>query len=136
MTDDVFEQLAAVREGDEVRITLESDSATVRGAEFASPIVARVTSIDEETLDSRRKGVDVDGIVSLRTLHLEPIPDDAHDGYAIETRSPVVGDDSVSPLRARRRDADADADGPGNVDDLGDADERSNIGGVARVDVI
>lgn len=104
-TADVFERVAEASEGDEVRLTLTGDGATVRGVEFDSPIVARVAAVREETIDARQKDVDIDGIVDRRILHLVPLADDeAHGAYVLETRIPVVGADAVEPLRAQPRD--------------------------------
>ncbi|MFB6252224.1 MAG: hypothetical protein ABEI27_11185 [Halobellus sp.] len=104
MTADLIGTLAAASEGDEVRITLVTDGTTVRGVTFESPIVTRVAAVSEETVDAREKDVDIEGIVDRRTLRLVPLDDDAHTAYVLETRSPVVGTDSIEPLRAQPRD--------------------------------
>jgi len=113
MTAEVFERLESAAEGDEVAITLGVDSVSVGGVELESPIVTRVAAISEETVDAREKDVDIDGIVDRRIIHLAPVSgDDRHEAYVVETRSPVVGDDEVYPLRARAR------SGCGPADDL------------------
>jgi hypothetical protein len=104
MTADPFEQIAAATEGDEVQVTLGADSVTVDGVELESPIVTRVAAVSEETVDARQKDVDIDGIVDRRIVQLAPLSDDdRHDAYVLETRSPVVGEETVLPLRARPR---------------------------------
>ncbi|MFA1610441.1 hypothetical protein [Halobellus rubicundus] len=101
----VFDRVAEATEGDEVRLTLATEDATVGGVDFASPVVTRVAAVREETVDARQKDVDIDGIVDRRILHLVPLgDDDAHSAYVLETRSPVVGADAVEPLRAQPRD--------------------------------
>jgi len=113
MTAEVFERLESAAEGNEVAITLGVDSASVGGVELESPIVTRVAAISEETVDAREKDVNIDGIVDRRIIHLAPVSgDDRHEAYVVETRSPVVGDDEVYPLRARAR------SGCGPADDL------------------
>ncbi|MFB6090728.1 MAG: hypothetical protein ABEJ97_06675 [Halobellus sp.] len=102
---DVFEQVAEATEGDEVRLALSDESVTVGGVEFAPPIVTRVAAVREETIDARQKDVEIDGIVDRRIVHLAPLAgDEVHGGYVLETRSPVVGEDTVEPLRAQPRD--------------------------------
>ncbi|WP_049987649.1 hypothetical protein [Halobellus rufus] len=104
MTAELFERIERASEGNEIEVALGTDSVTVGGVELESPIVTRVAAISEETVDARQKDVDLDGIVDRRILHLAPVPgDDRHEAYVVETRSPVVGDDTVCPLRARRR---------------------------------
>ena len=113
MTADLIERIESATEGDEVRVTLAAGSATVGGVELDSPIVTRVAAVSEETVDARQKDVDIDGIVDRRIIHLAPVSgDDRHEAYVVETRSPVVGDDEVYPLRARAR------SGCGPADDL------------------
>jgi hypothetical protein len=105
MAADLIGTLATASEGDEVRITLATDGATVRGVTFESPIVTRVAAVSEETVDARQKDVEIEGIVDRRILRLVPLgDDDAHAAYVLETRSPVVGSDSIEPLRAQPRD--------------------------------
>ncbi|QCC48327.1 hypothetical protein [Halobellus limi] len=123
MTTAPFEQIAAATEGDEVRVTLAADSATVGGVELDSPIVTRVAAISEETVDARQKDVDIDGIVDRRILRLAPVSgDDRHEAYVLETRSPVVGEETVCPLRARPRSGCGPADDVGTLPDVGEVE--------------
>jgi hypothetical protein len=125
MTTAPFEQIAAATEGDEVRVTLAADSATVGGVELDSPIVTRVAAISEETVDARQKDVDIDGIVDRRILRLAPVSgDDRHEAYVLETRSPVVGEETVCPLRARPRSGCGPA---GDVETLPDVGEVETV---------
>jgi antitoxin (DNA-binding transcriptional repressor) of toxin-antitoxin stability system len=120
MTTGLFQQIEAVSEGDEVRITLATEDPDVRGFDFDQPIVTRVTAVDEETVDARQKNVDVEGIVDRRVLQLAPLPaDDRHEVYVIETRSPVVGDETVTPLRARRRQGSSPSNGQDTFTEVG-----------------
>ncbi|WP_336021989.1 hypothetical protein [Halobellus salinisoli] len=121
MTADLFERIASATEGDEVTITLADDSVTVGGVEFESPIGTRVAAVSEQTVDARQKDVDIDGIVDRRILHLAPVAgDDRHEAYVVETRSPVVGDETVCPLRARPRSGCGPADDLGSLPVVGD----------------
>ncbi|WP_144901875.1 hypothetical protein [Halobellus captivus] len=123
MTADLFERIAGATEGDEVRLTLATDSASVRGVELDSPIVTRVAAVREETVDARQKDVDIDGIVDRRILHLAPVSgDDRHEAYVVETRSPVVGRETVCPLRARPRSGCGPADELATLPVVGDID--------------
>ncbi|WP_311171064.1 hypothetical protein [Halobellus ordinarius] len=128
MTAGLFEQIAAVNEGDEVQITPATDDPDVWGFDFDQPIVTRVTAVDEETVDARQKDVDVEGIVDRRVLQLAPLPaDDRHEGYVVETRSPVVGDETVTPLRARQRQGSGPSDGQ---------DRSTEVGRIEAVEVL
>ena len=104
MAADLIGTLATASEGDEVRITLATDGATVRGVTFESPIVTRVAAVSEETVDARQKDVEIEGIVDRRILRLVPLgDDDAHAAYVLETRSPVVGSGDVVSGNRRGR---------------------------------
>ena len=127
MTADLIERIESATEGDEVRVTLAADSVTLDGVEFDSPIVTRVAAVSEETVDARQKDVDIDGIVDRRIVHLAPLrDDDRHDAYVLETRSPVVGEETVCPLRARPR------SGCGPADDI---ETLPEVGEVEAVEV-
>ena len=127
MTAELFEQIERASEGDEVAITLDTDTLTVGSVEFASPIVTRVAAVTEETIDARQKDVDIDGIVDRRVLRLVPCSHDTrHEAYIVETQSPVVGDDRVLPLRMQRR------SGCGPADDL---DSLSPVADIESIEV-
>jgi len=121
MTADRFERIASATEGDEIEIALDGDSISVGGVELESLIVTRVAAVSEETVDARQKDVDIDGIVDRRILHLAPVSgDDRHEAYVLETRSPVVGEETVCPLRARPRSGCGPADDIGTLPVLGE----------------
>ncbi|MFD1597585.1 hypothetical protein [Halobellus rarus] len=127
MTADLIERIESATEGDVVRVTLAAGSATVGGVELESPIVTRVSAVSEETVDAREKDVDIDGIVDRRIVHLAPLrDDDRHDAYVLETRSPVVGEETLLPLRARPR------SGCGPAEDL---EALPEIGEVEAVEI-
>ncbi|RLM59591.1 hypothetical protein DVK02_02300 [Halobellus sp. Atlit-31R] len=131
MADDLFEQVASATAGDELRLTLDADSTSAGGtATVASPVDVRVTDVREETLDARQKDLDVEGIIDRRLLFLDPADSDDGDTYVIESRSPVVGEDTVLPLRAGGPDDDR------VVDAGAEADAESTVAVLRAVEIV